>query len=192
MLNRVSKNYVQVVTVSQCKADMRITEDDQDVYISELIQEAIDYCEGPEGVIGVALTTQTWELQLPKFYDKIRLPLSPVQSLTSITYFDGDDAQQTLSSAYRLIKSPDEAFLERIESVTLPATFDRSDAVSVRFVAGYGDAADDVPSSIKRAIRILVAHMFDNPTVATMGTTPIQTPRAFDSLVDLHRRSFVG
>lgn len=191
-LNRVVAPAAQIVSLSECKTDLRISDTYHDVEILQLIADAIDYCEGPQGVIGLPFITQTWEWVLPKFECKYRLPLSPVQSLASITYRDDDNAEQAYGvENYILYGDENHADLEAIDTASLPSTYDRPDAVRIRFVAGFGDNASDVPSSVRRAVRVLVSHWFDNPAAAsTVDLKPI--PRAFDSLIALHSRGNFG
>lgn len=101
-----------------------------------------------------------------KFYDTqpsdIVLPMGDIQSITSVKYIDRDGNEQTVDAA--------EYFLARSQYIT-PQTnkqwpsnglLRNRDAVEVVFVAGYGDAADDVPEDIKTALKMMVSDMFDD------------------------------
>jgi uncharacterized phiE125 gp8 family phage protein len=58
------------------------------------------------------------------------------------------------------------------------------DAVQIRFIAGYGDAASDVPQAIKQAILLLVGHWFENrEAVLVHSFKPTVIPIAVDSLL---------
>lgn len=191
-LNRVIAPTVSAVSLAECKTDLRISGSEHDAEIVRLINDAIDYCEGPNGVIGLPFLTQTWEMTARKFEAKCLLPLAPVQSLASITYYDTDNAQQTYDvSNYILYGDDSYARIETLDTATLPSTYDRPDAVKIRFVVGFGDTAESVPASVRRAIRVLVSHWFDNPgAAASVDLKPI--PRAFDSLAALHGRGNFG
>lgn len=192
VLSRQSGPAVLPVTIEECKRDLRILDSDQDVYLNELIVAAVDYLDGHNGVLGHAMITQTWRLTLKRFYDTVRLPFAPVQSVSAITYYDGDNAEQSLDVAsFTLAGATDYAWLERVPTVTLPGTYDRPDAVRVDFVAGYGDTASDVPAGIRRAIRMLVAHWFEHPTPQMVGASMAHVPLHFEHVIGAYRRQVV-
>jgi len=162
-----------VVTLSEMKAVLRVDSDDDDTEIGDFIQDATEKFDAEFGELGRALITQTWRLTMPHFPldGKIELPISPVQSVSSIQYFDVNGVQQTLSTdAYRFIDEPDEPFIERVDGATWPGTFTRSDCVTVTYVAGYGNAATDVPESIRQPLRLLVAHAYENREAVSEAT----------------------
>jgi uncharacterized phiE125 gp8 family phage protein len=120
------------------------------------------------------------------------LPLAPVQSIQSIEYYDADnEVQQYDEASYILFADVDGAKIEIAETATFPTVYDRPDAVTITFRAGYGDSASDIPKPIVRAIRLLVAHWFDNPTASTAGAMST-TPHSIDALLAQYRRGVVG
>lgn len=160
----------EVVTVAEMKSHLRIDSDDEDTIIGDYITAATDMVDAEFGEIGQALITQTWSLVLPMFPGSGRfdLPVSPVQSITSVTYYDGDNAEQTLTaSAYRLTALQDRARVDLVNGYSWPATYDRADAVTVTYVAGYGDASTDIPEGIRQAVRMLAAHFYENREAVT-------------------------
>ena len=78
------------------------------------------------------------------------MPLAPVTAIDSVSYFDAGNVQQTLDTgAYDLFADARGAYVTRRSGQSWPATFRRTDAVSVTFTAGYGAAAD-VPEPIRK------------------------------------------
>lgn len=173
--------------------------DDQD-YVDALKAAAISYLDGAEGILGRALITQTWKLHLNSFpyvswdetgYSRsragseIRIPLPPLQSVSSITYVDTDGATQTLaSSVYRVInrqKWP--SGIIEAYGQSWPSTRSQPQAVTVEFVAGYGDADTDVPDAIKHAIKLAVSGWYENRLPVSVGKTVSEFPMAFDALI---------
>lgn len=130
--------------------------------------------------------TQTWDLKLPRFPrwhrfgDERRncfyLPRSPVASVTSITYYDTLNVQQTLTLAtyvdQHLSALPAELHLKY--GYSWPSTYSRPDAVTVRYVAGT--AAADVPDMIKAAIRVMAADLYEHRTSQGVGTISFEIP----------------
>lgn len=192
IVNRVTAPAQIPVSLAECKRDLRILDSDEDSYITELIAEAVDYVDGYQGLLGHALITQSWAFTMPCFMDKVRLPFAPMISLSSIQYYDGDNASQSLSTDfYTLVGGSNNAFLEAVDGTPLPGTWDRDDAVTLTLSAGYGPNPSDVPASIRRAIRLLVSHWFEQPAPTVSGS--INTvPNSFDDLIAVHRRGFVG
>lgn len=103
--------------------------------------------------------TQTWDLVLDAFpAGEIRLPLPPLQSVTSVTYTDTDGASQTLDAGQYTV---DTANARIVPVSSWPSTKAVPAAVVIRYVCGYGAAAA-VPASIKAAILLLTGDLFEN------------------------------
>ncbi|WP_027949866.1 head-tail connector protein [Haliea salexigens] len=191
LIRRVAPT-VLPVTVSECKRDLRIFDQSSDPHIAEIIKEVVDYLDGPDGAIGRALVTQEWALSMRDFYTVIDVPLTPVQSIESISYFDTENATQSFDVAsYFLHSDNDQAHIELVPGASMPGVYDRPDAVSIVFKAGYGDTAQDVPASIRRAMRILVAHWFDNPVVYSSSSVNAM-PMSAEALIAIHRKGWVS
>jgi uncharacterized phiE125 gp8 family phage protein len=45
--------------------------------------------------------------------------------------------------------------------------------IELDVVCGYGDAASDVPEPLRQAIRLLVAHWYENRGLATLGAVTV-------------------
>jgi uncharacterized phiE125 gp8 family phage protein len=134
-----------------------------DIYIAALITAAREYCESYQNR---AYITQTWELCLPDFpYNKIKIPLGKLQSITSIKYKDSTGTEKTLTNNTDYIYST-----KGIIGIVVPAygkTYPSFvpyplDAVTIKFVCGYGDTAASVPAKIKQAMNLLISHWHEN------------------------------
>jgi uncharacterized phiE125 gp8 family phage protein len=138
----------------QCQIDTDIT--DEDDLLEGYIQAATDYCER---YTGRPLITQEW-IYIGGFSRMTSLKPN-LLSVESIEYIDQDGQKQTLS--------PDDYYVniyENVGEVQLLVSAPSVDAqhpqpVTINFTSGYGDA-DDVPTSIKQCILLLVAHWFRN------------------------------
>ena len=98
MLSLVTPPSVSPVSVSDCKLQLRIEDTYDDEYIQILIDAATEYVGGRDGLLGnKLLINQTWDYSTtgPESDGKLCLPLSPVSSIVSITYYDGDEVSQT-------------------------------------------------------------------------------------------------
>lgn len=182
------------VTLAECKADLRIQYTAEDALINSYIADATDYMDLPSGVIGKALITQEWQVSIP-FADslgRVFLPINPVQAIDSIEYYDTDNVLQPLVvSDFFLYSDEDSALIEPKPGTSWPSTYDRRDAIVITLTAGYGDASTDVPNSIRRAIRLLVAHWYEHRTAATSGAM-VELPLAVQNLVSINRKGWVA
>lgn len=169
------------VSLAEAKTHLRVEHDDDDAYISALISAAR---ESAEQYLHRALITQTLKMSLDAFPAVIRLPRSPVQSITSIQYVDDAGETQTLdASDYRLDKESIVARIEPAYGETWPTTRPVSNAVTVTFVAGYG-AASAVPAPVKQAMKLHIGTYYDivRANVA-LGAVPAAMPQAADYLL---------
>lgn len=149
------------VSLIEAKAHLRVDTSDDDTLITAMITAAT---EAAEQMTGRAIMPQTWDLTLDVFPFDIELTRVPVASITSVIYTDTNGAEQTLSqSAYSLHNYDDfgSAYVSPIYDTEWPATRDQANAVKVRYVAGYANAAA-VPEPIKAWIKLQVGAMYEN------------------------------
>jgi uncharacterized phiE125 gp8 family phage protein len=147
------------VTLQEARAHLRL-ESGEDEYLAGLIKTARRYCESFQGR---AYITQTWDLFLNCFpCGCIKVPLPPLQSVTFIKYKDGAGILQTLDPSEYLVDAFSEPGLIGLAyGKSWPPTYPEANAVQIRFVAGYGVAAD-VPCEIKHAILLKVADLYEH------------------------------
>lgn len=97
----------------------------------------------------------------PAFDDPIALPFGPASAVTSITYYDTNDSQQTVSpSVYALdtISNPQLVVLNSGQS--WPQVGSRVNPVQITYTAGFAN----IPPPLKTAIRIIAAALFEDRT----------------------------
>lgn len=148
------------ITLQQAKDHLNLTHDLDDALIEMIITSARQRVEQE---ISKSLLTQTVELSLDDFSDEICLYYAPVQSVTSIAYYDSDNVQQTLAAnMYDVDLKSMVGRVTRAYNATYPSVYYRPNAVTITYVAGYGDNAQDVPSPILSAVLLLVGHLYEN------------------------------
>ncbi len=150
------------LTLVEAKAHLRITHTDDDDYIDALIIAAR---EAAEHVTQRSLLPQTWTLTLdcfPGCDGVIRLSRPPVTAVTWVKYYDTTNAQTTLSSsAYTTDFQTEPGRIVPAYGYTWPQTYDRINAVEVKYAAGYANAAA-VPQQIKQWMLMRIASMYEN------------------------------
>lgn len=182
---------VEPVSLVEAKAHLRVDHSDDDTMIASLIAASAAHLDGWGGILGRALITQTWQQKFPFFPSGlvIGLALAPVQSIDSITYFDGDNAQQTLAtSVYTVLNDELGPFVTLQANQSWPGTYPREDAVTVTYVAGYGDAGSDVPAAIRHAMLLMIGHWYENREGVVVGTNSGKLPLAVEALLVPYRR----
>jgi uncharacterized phiE125 gp8 family phage protein len=171
------------LSLSEAKKHLEIAVSDttHDIQLAQAIQEAREQWESDTDSV---CCYQTYQIRTQSLFDSFRLQKTPVQSIVSITYFDGDNQSQTLSSTiYQL--HVDEIRLAYQK--TLPVTASRWDAWSINYRCGYSQDATLVPAIAKRAMLLLVGHYFENRDM--LMSEAIQTLKPYEALVLRYMRS---
>jgi hypothetical protein len=189
-LSLVTPPAQEPLSVDDVRTRLNISVDElSDGAVMAMISAARQTIDGPNGWLGRALITQTWDLFLDGFpdhdyYNKdrtfyqeewfsrsnwrrrywkpshgIELPLPPLQSIVSVKYLDADYLLQTVDPALYTVVKGEPAHLISAGSNLWPSSAIIAGSVVVRFNAGYGDEAYSVPESVRMAIALQVAHM---------------------------------
>lgn len=150
------------VTTAEAKTHLRIasgvTEDD--TYIGNLIKAGRYYIEH---YTGRPLVSKTYDQYFDYFKNlDIVLYWGGVSDVDSVNYADENTGVEgELSAAnYVVDKVMDRCRIRVAKDETWPNTYNKPNAVRVRYTAGFG-AASDVPEDIKQALLMLVAEMYE-------------------------------
>lgn len=173
-LKRTSEPATPALTTANAKKACEIGTSDttHDAHIDRLVGAAV---RDVERITRRALITQTWQLTLSDFPERIVLPRPPLQSVSSIQYVDEDGVTQTLSSSlYQVSTGDSPAVIEPAYNQVWPATRTSTlDAVTVTYVAGFGDAATDIPAEYANLLEELTVFRF----TAGRGDIDIDIPK---------------
>lgn len=128
-----------------------------DEHIDRLIKAAT---EEVQQRAGRTLLTTTWQWVtngFPSGSKSFIIPMPPLKTVSSITYYDTDGASQTLSSSvYKVLTAREPGEIALKYNQEWPETYDEPDVVTVEFTAGYH--ATTLPAAqewIRHAILIL-------------------------------------
>lgn len=151
------------VSLDELKAHLRIDYSDNDSELKALLDESIKYVEE---MTGYRLCTQTWTYKRDRFASKIPIPISPLQSISSITYQDDNNAEQTWAATnYKVDTASVPARLVLAYGGTIPTVYPDLDSVSITLVVGFGQP-DKVPEKFKRAIKLYAQWQHDGDEIA--------------------------
>ena len=146
------------ITLAETKAHLRVDVDDENDLINTLRTAAREY---GETVTHRAFLTQTWDDKrdyFPCSDEAIWLPRAPLISVTSVTYVDTAGATQTWSASLYTVDAPTGpnarvGCIVPAYGQVYPATRGVVNAVTIRFVCGYGSTAVSVPALIKTCLK---------------------------------------
>jgi uncharacterized phiE125 gp8 family phage protein len=133
---------------------------------------AREYCEQFTGLV---IGEKTIEVALDEFpTGAVELPVGPLVSMTSVSIGEGSDAEID-EVAYTV---DDYSKPPRIVPVTTwPTMTGATNAVKIRYVAGYGDDSDSLPLPflLRAAMLLILGHLYENRENSTdkaMQTIP--------------------
>ena len=163
-----SEPSVEPVSTAELKTHLRITVSDEDTLLGNYVTAARKFLEVQTRR---AFITQTIALKLDAFPSDIRLPRSPVQSVSSIQYVDTDGATQTWGSGnYSVDTVSEPASIVPAYNIDYPDTRVIPNAVTVTYVTGFGDATTDVPEDIRLMVRMLAGYFYEKREAASTMT----------------------
>lgn len=140
--------------------------------------------QAAETILKRYLITQTVDLYLDEF-PCWEISLPPLQSVTAITYFDTDGVEQTLASnRYLVDNSGKPARITPVYGNVWPSARYQNNAVKIRFLAGYGAAAD-VPQCIKTWMMMRIKTIYEvRDSVTTSNGSIVLQPEYIDRILD--------
>lgn len=182
-LELVTGPTTEPVTLTEAKAHLRLDIADDDGLLAGYLMAARHFIETQTKR---DLVTKTWDYSIdyrwPRKYHgwhMIRLPLNPVQSVTSVTYVDDSGATQTLASDQYIVSANDSySSIVPAYDVSWPTVRCVPSAVTVRFVSGYVNC----PPDLKVAVLLMAGHLYENRE-AVSGKAMSEMPLSVDALV---------
>lgn len=174
---------VEPVSSAEAKAHLRVTSSDDDTLIGTLITTAREYVER---ITNRALITQTWDWYFSDFKgSEFVVPYAPLQSVTHVKYYDTSGTLQTWGSANYVVDTDSwQGRIYPIYNGTWPTDsrgYEKD--VTIRFVAGYGNAGSDVPNPLKHAILMLIGELYENREMTLVGVNITELPFAVRHLL---------
>ena len=140
----------ELLTLDEAKRHLRVYDDSFDDEITQLIRAARDYCERFTQRTLRTTVTRTLK-QCTWWCHELRLPWPPLLAVSSVTYYDSDNALQTLASSNYSVETTTDGGGRIVwaQNATVPSLYFRPDAVIVTFTTGYADATALPPVAIQ-------------------------------------------
>lgn len=170
---------VEPIILGEAKIHLRVDHNDEDLLITILIQAAREWVEKRTGR---SLINQTRTAKLDTFPigNTIRLPYGKVSSVTSINYIDSNEVSQLLDTSNYWTDLTSDISRVVVKNYW-PAIFYMPNAVTIVYVAGYGDSASDVPRPLKQAMLLIIGHLYENRE--QVGSVMHEVPFGVETLI---------
>lgn len=179
------------VTLDQLKGHLRIEDDDENDTLNGQLAAAIEYVERE---CNIALAPVTFQARLDSWFDDMRLPVSPVRDVATVSYLDGAGAEQSIAAeGWRWSRRNRRggACVTLAEDLDLPEVYAAADqVVFVTWDAGFdlpdqsGSGDDPVlalPAVARQAVLLLAGHWYQNREDTTAGQLA-NLPKGVDAL----------
>ena len=170
------------LTLDEAKQFLRVEHDDDDALIASLIVAARAQVES---VARCALIAQTWRFVRDAWPAEGRIVLKhgPLLSVAAARVFDGESEAVAIDI--------DQFVIDRAGAVivfapwALPHPSRRAAGIEIDVVLGFGDEAANIPEPLRQAVRLLLAHWYENRALA--GETGGNVPPGFAALLAHYR-----
>jgi uncharacterized phiE125 gp8 family phage protein len=182
---------VEPVGLAETKEWCRVDTGDGDATILSMIRAARQHIADVDGYSGLVLITQTITWSMDVFPGiTAEFPRWPVQAVSSVKYYDANNVLQTVAgTVYQIDAASKPARLMLQSGQSWPASYPRPGAVQIAFTAGYGDEPEDVPETLRVAVKALVAHWHEYREPVVDGQV-YEVPYHVTCLVAPHRLHF--
>jgi uncharacterized phiE125 gp8 family phage protein len=150
---------VEPVSLPEMKEHLRVDHDAEDALIEGLVRAARLMVEAASRRLLVA---QTWRVFLDRWPGggTVLLPLSPLIAVAGITVVDPSGADIPIPP--ERIDADGLSDPPRITVADPPPSGRPRNGITITLRAGYGATAEDVPATLRLAIKIVVARWFEN------------------------------
>jgi uncharacterized phiE125 gp8 family phage protein len=170
----------ETLSLAELKAHLRIDGSEEDDLLADLIRVARDHLER---TAGLALIQQGWRLYLDCWPENgvVDIARGPVIAVDAVRAYDelGDESEIALTGhVLDGVRRPARLWLR-----TRPEPRQAVNGVEIDFTAGFGEAGEDVPATLRRAMLIHAAHMYEFRGAVPVAMQPAGVPDGYDRLV---------
>lgn len=171
------------ITLAEVKAHLRLETTDEDLLLSGLIRAARLHLENQTGL---CLISRLLRLYLDDWPDThvIQIARGPVQTIEIVTVYDAVGAPVEIDTSGYVLDGT-----ARPARLVLPgrrATERALNGIEIDFIAGFGESGADVPDTLKRALLLHVAAMFELRGVLALDEQPGAMPQGYERLIAPH------
>lgn len=168
-----------MITLDEAKKQLNISHDDDDSLIADLITESITHVENyTNRIIETAAVAESFD----GFSTPLVLTKTPLVTIQSITYLDGDEVEQTLAT-YTLDRRKTYPEITPAYGESWPSTSGAIQSVTVNYTAGYSD----MPGPLRRAALMILSSLYEQRENHLSGTIVAGVPVSAEYLMNSYR-----
>jgi uncharacterized phiE125 gp8 family phage protein len=177
---------VEPVSLAEAKAHLRVEHDADDNTITALIAGARIHIEVQ---MRRALISQTWRITRDAWPVSGRIAVlpAPLRELVAARVHRFDGTTQEIDPETFAVDKAGAPAVVAFAKGALPAPGRPVGGIEIDIEAGYGDAAADVPEPLRHAIRVLVAHWYENRGLIAAGQSVAVLPDSVEALIKPYR-----
>jgi uncharacterized phiE125 gp8 family phage protein len=171
------------LTLAEAKNFLRVEHDADDDLITALIAAARIHAEAETHR---ALMTQTWRLVFDRWPRSGRIDVrpAPLRSLIAARVYDSGGVAHTVDPQAFVVNTASSTLAFAPWSPMQPGRV--SAGIEIDVSVGFGDAGD-VPEPLRQAVRLLVAHWYENRRISAGGGEAATLPATVAALTAPYR-----
>ena len=177
---------LEPVSLADVKAHLRVDHDDDDALLTAAIVSARVHVES---ATRRKLIEQEWRVYLDRWPRKriLRVPVAPLISVDAVRIYDAEGEPNLVDSDDYEVDSaavPGRLVL----AATAPSPVGRAvNGIEIDVTAGYGATTLDVPSPLRHAVMMLVAHWYEHRGAVGHDLAVLSAPLGFEALTAPYR-----
>lgn len=186
-LSVVTAPVAEPISTAEAKTFLNVFISDDDALIDSWVAAAREHLEN-ETMLQLIDATYDYAVdwRFPLGDRAILLPRWPVKTVTSVTYTDANGDSQTWDSAeYVVDTNTKPGRIYPAWGKVYPTSRWQRQAYTVRFTAGHGADATNVPKQALAALRLILGHLYehrDENTELALKSLPLGADRLMASL----------
>lgn len=161
----------KAVKLDLVKDHLKVTGTSENSYINLLIDSAQNFAEKYQER---KFITQTWTAKFERFQNEFLLPFPPLQSVSSVSYYNDSDVLTTVATSVYEVDTGSEHELGKVvlaDGQSWPTDVDeREKPVEIEFIVGYGNTHTSVPAETKNWMLLQIGSMYENRQTEIVGT----------------------
>lgn len=170
----------EALTLADVKAHLRIDGGEEDDLLARLIVVARQHLER---TTGLALINRGLRLYLDHWPSAgaIEIARGPVRAVLEVRIYDESGVETTVDLAGHVLDGDGRP--ARLWLRNRPSPGQALNGIEIDFTAGFGEAGADVPDTLKRAMLVHIAQMYEFRGVVPADQQPAGVPEGYDRLL---------